>query len=161
MKSRARNRQELLQRVGIELGRELSTESLFFHEAVARRLGLNATDTRCFDLIARSGSAEVTAGDLSKATGLTTGAVTGILDRLENAGMVERVRDVSDRRKVFVRPKPSALRSVGGLYDGLGSAMMKLASSYQTNELELIHDFLERNLALLREQIVRLSKDES
>jgi DNA-binding MarR family transcriptional regulator len=99
----------------------------------------------------------VTAGDLGKATGLTTGAVTGILDRLEKAGMVERERDASDRRKVFVRPVAEAMRRVGPLYDKLGTATMKLASSYQTQELELINDFLERNLVLLKEQIAELS----
>ena len=131
--------------------------TVFFHEGVARKLGLNATDTRCLDRIARSGATPLTAGDLRKATGLTTGAVTGILDRLEQAGMVERWRDASDRRKVFVRPRPEAMRRVGTLYETLGAAMMKLASSYQTSELELIDDFLERNLALLKEQVARLS----
>lgn len=155
----ARTRQELLKRVGMELGRELSAQTVFFHEVVARKVGLNATDTRCLELIARSGDAEVTAGDLGKATGLTTGAVTGILDRLEQAGMVERVRDSRDRRKVIVRPKFEALGRVGALYDGLGTAMMRLASGYQTSELELIDGFLERNLALLREQTANLSQD--
>ncbi len=140
----------------MDLGRELSAQTVFFHEVVARKLGLNATDTRCLDLIARSGG-QVTAGDLGRATGLTTGAVTGILDRLEGAGMVERVRDANDRRKVFVRPIPEAMRRVGPYYEKLGTAMMKLASSYQTQELELITDFLERNLALLKEQVAELS----
>jgi len=152
-----RIRRELLTRVGRDLGRELSAQTVFFHEGVARKLGLNATDTRCLDLIARSGDAHVTAGDLGRATGLTTGAVTGILDRLEKAGMVERVRDASDRRKVFVRPVPEAMRRMGPFYDKLGTAMMKLAAGYQTHELELIQDFLERNLALLKEQIAELS----
>lgn len=157
MKSKlTRSRNELLKRVGMELGRELTTQTVFFHEAIARKLGLNATDTRCLDLISRAGENRVTAGDLGKATGLTTGAVTGILDRLEKAGMVERDRDASDRRKVFVRPVPEAMRRVGPLYDKLGTAMMKLASSYQTQELELINDFLQRNLALLKEQIESL-----
>ena len=151
-----RGRHELLQRVGMDLGRELSTQTIFFHEAIARKLGLNATDTRCLDLISRAGENRVTAGDLGKATGLTTGAVTGILDRLEKAGMVKRERDTNDRRKVFVRPVPEAMRRVGPLYDKLGTAMMKLASSYQTRELELISDFLQRNLALLKEQIESL-----
>lgn len=158
MKSRSpKIRRELLRRVGSDLGRELSAQTVFFHEVVARKLGLNATDTRCLDLIARSGDAQVTAGDLGRATGLTTGAVTGILDRLEKAGMVERVRDASDRRKVFVRPLPEAMRRVAPLYDKLGTAMMKLAANYQTEELELIHDFLERNLALLKALIAELS----
>lgn len=157
MKSKlTRSRNELLTRVGMDLGRELSTQTVFFHEAIARKLGLNATDTRCLDLISRAGENRVTAGYLGKATGLTTGAVTGILDRLEKAGMVERERDASDRRKVFVRPVPEAMRRVGPLYDKLGAATMKLASSYQTQELELINDFLQRNLALLKEQIESL-----
>jgi DNA-binding MarR family transcriptional regulator len=140
----------------MDLGRAISTQTVFFHEGIARKLGLNATDTRCLDLIARSGGVDVTAGDLGRATGLTTGAVTGILDRLEAAGLAERVRDPNDRRKVFVRPRPEAERRVAHLYSGLAAATMKLASSYETSELELINDFLERNLDLLKEQTGKL-----
>ena len=152
-----KTRQVLLRRLVMDLGREISTNSLFFHEAVARKVGLNATDTRCLDLILRAGEAHLTAGDLGKATGLTTGAVTGILDRLEKAGMVLRVRDAEDRRKVFVQPNPEAMERVAALYDELGAAAMKLASSYRTRDLQVITDFLERNVALLREGIARLS----
>jgi DNA-binding MarR family transcriptional regulator len=151
------SRRELLKRVGLDLGREISAQTVFFHEFVARKLGLNATDTRCVDLIARARGAPVTAGDLGRATGLTTGAVTGILDRLEKAGMVERWRDANDRRKVVVRPIPEAAVRVGALYERLGAAMMKLASGYPTKDLELIDDFLERSLAILKEQIAALS----
>jgi len=153
-----KSRQELLQRLGMDLGRELSARTVFFHELVARRLGLNATDTRCLDLIARAGETELTAGDLGRATGLTTGAVTGILDRLEGAGLVERVRDAGDRRRVIVRPRPEAASRVARLYEGLGAAMMKLASGYTTAELELIGGFLERNLVILKDQIAQLSE---
>jgi len=152
-------RQQLLKRVGMELGRELSAQTIFFHEIVARKLGLNATDTRCLDLIARSGENDVTAGDLSRATGLTTGAVTGILDRLEKAGMVERVRDANDRRKVTVRPIPEAMLRVGAYYDRLGAAMAKLASSYRTQDLQLIQEFLEKNLTILKAQVAELAQD--
>jgi DNA-binding MarR family transcriptional regulator len=89
----------------MELGRELSTTSIFFHQAIAGKLGLNVTDTRCFELMSRYSQGPLTAGDLARATGLTTGAVTGILDRLEKAGLVERYRNAIDRRKVFVRPR--------------------------------------------------------
>jgi len=141
----------------MEVGREISAKVVFFHELVAQKLGLNATDTRCLDLISRAGISEVTAGDLGRATGLTTGAVTGILDRLEAAGLVERVRDAGDRRRVFVRPRPEAAVRLGKLYQGLGEAMMKLVLGYKTSELVLISDFLERNLAILQEQIDKLS----
>ena len=139
------------------MGRELSDHNIFFHELVARKFGLNATDTRCLDLIARAGASQLTAGDLGRATGLTTGAVTGILDRLESSGLVERVRDINDRRRVIVRPHPEAISRVAKFYEGLGEAIMKLASSYTTTELETISDFLERDLAILKEQIARLS----
>lgn len=152
-----KTRQELLRRLVSDLGREISTNSLFFHEAVARNVGLNATDTRCLDLIIRAGEVQLTAGNLGKATGLTTGAVTAILDRLEKAGMVWRVRDAKDRRKVFVRPNPEAMGRVAALYDEFGTAAMKLASSYRTRDLQVICDFLERNVVLLREGITKLS----
>ena len=152
-----RSRQELLRRVGQELGREMSAQTIFFHEVAARKMGLNATDTRCLDLISRAESSEVTAGDLGRATGLTTGAVTGILDRLEKARLVERVRDTNDRRRVIVRPLPEASARLGNVYEGLGAAMVNLASGYRTKELELISGFLERQLLILQEQIARIA----
>jgi DNA-binding MarR family transcriptional regulator len=152
-----RKRNELVKRVGMDLGRELSTVSVFMHHAIAGKLGLNVTDTRCFELLSRYAKPPLTAGDLARATGLTTGAVTGILDRLEKAGLVERFRDPMDRRKVFVRPLPEALQRVGRLYEGLATASLKLASSYSTRELQVIHDYLERSLKLLREQTAKFT----
>lgn len=149
-------RNALIQRVGMELGRELSTVFVLLHQAIASKLGLNVTDTRCFELMSRYSQPPLTAGSLARATGLTTGAVTGILDRLEKAGLVERFRDPSDRRKVFVRPCPDALQRVGRLYEGLAAASLKLASNYSTKELELINDFLEGNLQILRAQRAKL-----
>jgi DNA-binding MarR family transcriptional regulator len=150
-------RQELRRRLGMDLGRELSAHTVFFHELVAQKLGLNATDTRCLDLVVRATDREITAGDLGRATGLTTGAITGILDRLEKADLVHRIRDANDRRRVIVRARPEATSRVAELYEGLGAAMMKLVSGYSATELELIGSFLERNLAILKEQIARLS----
>lgn len=78
-----RKRKKLVQRVAMDLGRELGTVSVFFHQAIANKLGLNVTDTRCFELMSRYAQDDLTAGQLARATGFTTGAVTGILDRLE------------------------------------------------------------------------------
>ena len=152
-----RNRKALIQRVGMDLGRELGTVSIFFHQAIAGKLGLNVTDTRCFELMSRYSQPPLTAGDLARATGLTTGAVTGILDRLEKAGLVERFRDPSDRRKVFVRPRPEAFQRVGRLYQGLATASLRLAASYSTKELELISDYLEGSLQIFRDQTGKLT----
>ena len=145
-------RNALIVRVGMELGRELSTTSIFFHQAIASRLGLNVTDTRCFELMSRYAQGPLTAGDIARHAGLTTGAVTGILDRLEKAGFVERFRDASDRRKVFVRPCMEAMQRVGRLYEGLATASLQHASRYSTKELELIKDYLEGSLRVLRDQ---------
>jgi len=151
-------RRDLLHRLGMDLGRELSAHTVFFHEQVAQRLGLNATDTRCLDLISRAGEREITAGDLGRATGLTTGAITGILDRLENAAFVERIRDANDRRRIIVRTCPETAGRLSSLYEGLGAAMMKLVSGYTTSELKLICGFLEHNLSILKIQIASLSE---
>jgi DNA-binding MarR family transcriptional regulator len=150
-------RNALIVRVGMELGRELSTTSIFFHQAIASKLGINVTDTRCFELMSRYAQGPVTAGDIARASGLTTGAVTGILDRLEKAGLVERFRDASDRRKVFVRPCMDALERVGHLYEGIAAASLKHASSYSTKDLELIQDYLEGSLQILRDQSAKLT----
>jgi DNA-binding MarR family transcriptional regulator len=153
-----RKRSALIIRVGMELGRELSTTSIFFHQAIAGKLGLNVTDTRCFELMSRYSEGPLTAGDLARATGLTTGAVTGILDRLEKAGLVERYRNAVDRRKVFVRPRVEALERIGRLYEGLATASLEHASRYSTKELQLIKDYLEGSLQVLREQSAKLTR---
>ena len=156
----SRKRNALIIRVGMELGRELSTVSVFLHQAIASKMGLNVTDTRCFELMSRyplrRGGGPLTAGDLARATGLTTGAVTGILDRLEKARLVERFRDPSDRRKVFVRPRPEALQRVGQLYQGIAAASLKLAARFSTKELVLISDYLEGTLQIIRDQSAKV-----
>src|SRR5579862_3079248 len=82
--------------------RQLSAATILFHQAVADRLGMNITDHKCADILARTGP--ITAGELARRTGLTTGAITGVIDRLEKAGFVRRVRDENDRRRVIVEP---------------------------------------------------------
>ena len=149
-------RQVLMRKVGHVLGRELATSSLFFHTLVADKVGLNATDTRCLGIL-ESASEPMTAGALKDATGLTTGAVTGILDRLEAAGFVERQRDSQDRRRIFVKLVPSAGVKLAALYDGIGQAMEQLASRYTVEDLQLIEGFLAANLEILKREIARLA----
>jgi DNA-binding transcriptional ArsR family regulator len=96
------DRATLLAVVGRELGREVSARMVMFHQAIAERLGLNATDHKALDLLGRAGP--ITAGELAELTGLTTGAITGIIDRLEKAGFVRRENDPKDRRRVIIRP---------------------------------------------------------
>jgi DNA-binding MarR family transcriptional regulator len=135
-------RLELEHQLSEELGRRLSTRTILFHQVVAESLGLNPTDLKCLDL-ARS-EADVTAGRIAGVTGLTTAAVTSVLDRLEKAGLVQRVRDARDRRKVLVRLLPERAAEVGRLFESLDRAMRRLYAKYSTADLALILEFAAR-----------------
>src|SRR5919204_5592667 len=94
-------REEIIQAI-VEKFREMSTETIMFHQNVADVLGLHITDHKCLDLIRQYGA--MPAGRLAELTGLTTGAVTGIIDRLEKAGYVRRANDPKDRRRTIIEP---------------------------------------------------------
>src|SRR5690349_11840923 len=94
--------------------RKASAQGVLYSATVAGRLGLASSDLECLDTIMMAGP--VTAGRLAEATGLTTGAITGVIDRLERAGFAKRERDAGDRRKVLVRAVPVALRRLMPLY---------------------------------------------
>src|SRR3978361_2138665 len=81
--------------------RRSSTRAVVFHAAIAERLGLNPSDHKCADLICNE-TGPVTAGRLAELTGLSTGAITGVVDRLERAGFVSRVPDPEERRRVVI-----------------------------------------------------------
>ena len=89
-------------------------------------------------------------------TGLTTGAVTHILDRLEKRGFVERARDPSDRRKVFVRARPESIEPLMPKYEAVGKAYMKLVEGYSDKELQLICDYLEKTSELSERELARI-----
>src|SRR3954447_16148383 len=85
--------------------RKSSALGVIFGQAVAERAGISSSDLECLDFLNLEG--RVTAGRLAELTGLTTGAITGVVDRLERAGYVRRERDESDRRKVFITTVPA------------------------------------------------------
>ena len=91
---------EVLAKFG-QLNRELSTMMVLFHSRIAEQMGLSGTDHKCLELAMRSDE-PLTAGQIAQLSGLSTGAVTGVIDRLEHRGFVRRVRDPHDRRKVLV-----------------------------------------------------------
>ncbi len=97
----------------IAVGKDFASAILMFHTALAERLGLNATDHKALDLIARHGP--LTAGRLAETTGLTTGAVTGIVDRLERAGFAVRERDTVDRLVVRIVAVPERRAEIEAL----------------------------------------------
>ncbi len=145
-----------------DLGRAMSTQTVFLHEAIARTAGLSATDTKCIDLILRAPEGGVTAGYLSEKSGLTTGAITHILDRLERGGFVERLRDTQDRRKVFVKVREERLKDLGPKYEAIGKAFMKLVERYTDEELGVICDYMERATGVSEGELrkIRMTKPE-
>jgi hypothetical protein len=130
------------------------TDGILFHQAVADRLGLGVTDLRCLQILAEEGA--LTPGALAARTGLTTGAVTRLIDRLEQGGWVHRERDTRDRRKVAVRPDSERLGGLGPLYEGVGRGWAELLSRYDDDQLALVLDLFERMRALSRREAARL-----
>lgn len=139
-------------------GREGSTLTVMFHAAIAARLGLSVSDYKTLDLVVRKGP--LTAGRLGELTGLTTGAVTGLIDRLEKSGFVRRERDERDRRKVLVVPTLGELeRDVLPLFTSFGEALNVLFERYTDQELALILDHNSRLNEILAAEIARLQKE--
>ncbi|XVS63637.1 MarR family winged helix-turn-helix transcriptional regulator [Actinosynnema sp. CA-299493] len=132
---------------GRDFGRELSTAVVAFHEAVGARLGVTAVDQRALALIA--GKGPLSAGELAKEINLTPGAVTGVADRLERAGLVRREPDPGDRRRVVISAVPGAF---GQVFAGLGAAMEELSARYGPDEQQVIADWVVRTVAVLKEQ---------
>ena len=147
----SRKRKELEQAIGAQLGRELGARGILFHQAVANLAGVSVTDLKCLDYVDRVG--DVTAGDLARLTGLTTGAITAALDRLEKAGLARRERSDVDRRKVFIRLCESpAMARIAPFYEALGRESGQMITRYSTRELETIKDFCERCIEIMRRQ---------
>ncbi len=135
--------------------RGLGSRTVLYQQNVASSLGLYNNDFLSIDILHEKGP--ITAGELSKLTGLATGSVTALIDRLEKNGFVRRQNDPNDRRKVIIVPLYEDKEEVSNTYHPLHTAMVKLASSYTDEELELITQFLGKASAFLEEQIDHLS----
>jgi DNA-binding MarR family transcriptional regulator len=135
-------RTELLRTLS-QAARKLSTQTVFLHQALAQTVGLNATDTRCLDLLVSYADETLTAGRLSSLTGLSTGAITHILDRLEKRGLVERVRDSRDRRKIFVRLRSESIKPFLPEYELIGKAYLSLIKRFNDEELGVILNYMQ------------------
>jgi DNA-binding MarR family transcriptional regulator len=123
-------------------------------EAGAEALGVNRTDGRCLDVIQRW--RQVSAGRLASETGLTTGAVTAALDRLEGKGYVRRAADPSDRRRVLVELTELAERRTWELWGPLGERGRPIVSRYSVRELELLIEFMRLGTALNDERAAEI-----
>ena len=145
------------QDAAVVLGREFSAAVVLFNEAVGRQLGLSATERKILDILDRIGP--VTAGRLAEHSGLTTGAITGIVDRLTKAGFAGREPNPDDRRSVIIRVLPSAEldRLRDQVFGPFGRAMAAVGAGYSPAELATITSYLRQVTDVLHEHTARLN----
>jgi DNA-binding MarR family transcriptional regulator len=136
---------ELVEQVGIAV-RKMGAQSVVTSKTVADRFSLNQTDLEVLDLIFLRKQAS--AGDLGDATGLSSGSVTALIDRLETAGYIERVDDPHDRRRVLVRVCHEAIEPIKNTYMGMQRKMFALWSTFDARDLKVIADFVSRSTEL-------------
>ncbi|HEU5103388.1 MAG TPA: MarR family transcriptional regulator [Roseiflexaceae bacterium] len=138
------------------IGFRLSTATILFHQAVADRLGVSATEVKCYSILRQAGP--ITAGELAERTGLTTGAITGVVDRLERADLVRRVRDPHDRRRIVLELVANAERerALAQLYQPMGRAITQLVAQYSAAERATLLDFLTKATAVLEAETTAL-----
>ena len=136
---RAESREDVLAEVAAELRLSGVTNDIA-DQVVADYLGLNRTDTRCLDIIERLDG--VSAGRLAAEAGLSSGAVTTVLDRLERAGYAVRVPDPRDRRRVLVELTPRAQRQLVELLAPLVAETVRQLEGYTTEQVSLVRDFM-------------------
>src|SRR5881392_2677718 len=136
--SRTKARAALLQELE-EAMRRSSAQGVLYGQTVANVAGIANSDLECMDILYLEG--RVTAGRLAEVTGLTTGAITGVVDRLEKAGLVRRERDAVDRRKVYIALVPEKVARIGKFYVHMQRAKQNVFGSYTDAELRLLLEF--------------------
>jgi DNA-binding MarR family transcriptional regulator len=124
-----------------------------FEDAAAEYFGVNRTAMRCMDVLDRAGL--LTAGEIARQTGLTSGAVTALLDRLERAGYVRRLRDDTDRRRILVEMTDLARQGAAEVYGPLAEVLSEY-DKYSDDELRLITRYIERGSELLLDHEARI-----
>lgn len=122
-----------------------------FNESVAKELKLSRTDMRCLELIGRLGP--LTAGQLAEESALTTGAVTFILDRLEQARMVSRRRDTEDRRRVWVEIEPDAQKRLQEMQQPVAEQMREVTQHFKADELAVVRDYMRQAKEVFQRQV--------
>jgi DNA-binding MarR family transcriptional regulator len=147
-----------------ELARELRQFTglgASFYRAAAARTGMTITDIEVMDILDSTGP--TTAGQLAELTGLTTGAITGMLNRLEKSSLVRRETDPEDGRRVIVQliSDKEAMREINAAFASLGKAWEGIASHYDDEQLATLLEFFKQSNALSREEIVRLREASS
>ena len=141
-----------------EMGRQFSDATILMHEAIAQHAGLSGTDHKYLWILIRNGS--MTAGELSKLTGLTGGAVTGLVDRLEKSKLAKREFDKTDRRKIIIVPNTAtAMKLLGGPFAELQKKMVVLIAKLSSTEIEIIEKYMLSTIEIMKDVTDNLNKN--
>ena len=139
------------------LSRAYSDASILMHEAIARKAGLSGTDHKYLGLILQK--KELTAGDLAQLTGLTTGAVTGLIDRLEKKELVKRQFTKDDRRKLLIVPQEQkAMELMAPLFTELQTKTLELIASFSETELQVIERYFTEAIQIMQDTTQSLNQ---
>lgn len=148
------DREELISQL-VDLGARSATMTALFQQKAAASYGLGVTDMKALDVLMREGPQ--TAGQLGTALSLTSGAVTGVVDRLVKRGLAKREADAADRRRVLVAADIATIASGPNVYEGIGAAFRELHESLTAEQLAFLVDYTERSIALTEREIDRLA----
>jgi DNA-binding MarR family transcriptional regulator len=141
--------------IGVIRGaREYSIGTVLFHQAVGQLLGVNVTDMKCLDIMTLKGSASPS--ELAEHTGLSTGATTAMLDRLEKAKLIARRPHPTDRRATLVVLSKEAMQKLPAMFESLAKAMETLVLGYSERELKVLVDFFAKVDVLWKEEREKL-----
>jgi DNA-binding MarR family transcriptional regulator len=141
----------------IELFRRNGNQDRAFDHLAAELLGVNHTDLDCLNIIERRGG--VTAGELADESGLTTGAVTGVIDRLERAGYARRSPDDADRRKVLVEVTPRFYERARRIWGPMAREWQELIGTrFTAEQLDVVADFLRTSTEIGTRHTERLRR---
>jgi DNA-binding MarR family transcriptional regulator len=133
--------------------RESSALTVLFHSRVAEQMGLSPTDEKCLDLAMRA-DGPITAGRIAELSGLSTGAVTGVIDRLERAGYVRRVRDPHDRRKVLVEVTVGDEGKFEHLFAGAQETLREVLSRFTPEERDVLERYNQILIETFRRHVI-------
>ena len=147
------DRQTLFLEVARQMRLMSSFDALFSH-AVAERVGVHATDIETMDLLNTLGT--MTAGELSKRTGLTSGATTRLIDRLVRKGYVRRKADEADRRRVLIEPIFENMRELASLYEPFALRLAEVWADFSDSELTTILEFTRRTNEIMAQENARV-----
>ncbi len=145
---------ELVEQIVGTLARRHSTAAVLFHHAVAETLGLGPTDHKCLDLLRERGP--MSGAELAAITGLTTGAITGVVTRLEKAGYLHRAPDLQDGRKQILSPASARVGEIKSVFDPIKQDLARMLDGFDARQITAIAEFLTRSTELAYRHVALL-----